>query len=110
MNGAWKNTKVPQEIIHSFVTRRQFQSWCFTVTKNIQSSMEGILFSHLKTAAWSNFLTDLYTAKLNICLASGVPLERWGKSLTVLLEKEFGSVFFDKLKAIILFEADFNWL
>lgn len=28
----------------------------------------------------------------------------------MLLEKEFDSVFFDKLRAIILFEADFNWL
>ena len=28
----------------------------------------------------------------------------------VLLEKEFGSIFFDKLRAIILFEADFNWI
>ena len=33
-----------------------------------------------------------------------------GKSLTVPLGKEFGSVFFDKLRAIILFEADFNWI
>ena len=28
----------------------------------------------------------------------------------MLLEKEFGSIFFDKLRAIILFEADFSWL
>ena len=52
----------------------------------------------------------MYTAKLNALLNSGVPLERWSKSLTVLLKKEFGSVFFNKLRAIILFEADFNWL
>ena len=72
--------------------------------------MEGIHFSHLKTAAWSDQLTNLYIAKLNASLRGGFPLERWGKSLTVLLEKEFGSVYFDKLRAIILFEADFNWL
>ena len=72
--------------------------------------MADIHFSHLKTAAWSDFLTNLCTAKLNACLESEVPLERWDKSLTVLLQKEFGSVFFDKLRAIMLFEADFNWL
>ena len=38
------------------------------------------------------------------------PARKMGKSLTVLLEKEFDSVFFDKLRAIILFEADFNWI
>ena len=81
-----------------------------TANENVPSSMAGIHFSHIKTAAWSDFLTNLYTAKLNACLEYGVPLKRWGKSLTVLLEKEFGSVFFDKLRAIILFEADFNWL
>lgn len=103
-------TKVAQETIHSFVTRRQFQSCWRTANEDIQLSMEGIHFSHLKTAAWSNFLTNLYTAKLNACLASGVPLERWVKNLTVLPEKKFGSAFFDKLRVIILFEADFNWL
>ena len=72
--------------------------------------MEGINFGNLITASWNNLLTDLYTAKINACLNLGTALERWGKSLTVLLEKEFGSIFFDKLRAIILFEADFNWI
>ena len=49
-------------------------------------------------------------AKLNLALASGEPLEQWGHGLTVLLEKEFGSIYIDKLRAICLFEADFNWL
>ena len=47
---------------------------------------------------------------LNLALQTGVPLERWGNGLTVLLEKEFGSIYIDKLRAICLFEADFNWL
>ena len=89
---------------------KHIQTWWRTPNKDIQSLMEGIHFGHLKTAAWHSFLTELYRSKLNACLLSRIPLERWDKSLTVLLEKEFGSVFFDKLRAIILFEADFNWL
>ena len=72
--------------------------------------IEGKHFRHLKIAARRNFLAYLYISNLNACLLSRVPLKRWGKSPTVLLEKEFGSVFFDKLRAIILFETEFSWL
>jgi hypothetical protein len=41
---------------------------------------------------------------------SGIPLERWGSALTVLLEKEFGNIYIEKMWAICLMEADFNWL
>ena len=88
----------------------KFQQWWRTAKEDTQSSMEGIHFDHLITASWNDFLTDLCTAKINACLNLGTSLKRWGKSLTVLLEKEFGSVFFDKLRAIILFGADFNWI
>ena len=37
-------------------------------------------------------------------------MERWGHSLTVLLEKEFGNIYIEKMQAICLMEADFNWL
>ena len=38
------------------------------------------------------------------------PLEMLDQSLILLPEKEFGSVFFDNLRTIILFEADCNQL
>ena len=38
-----------------------------------------------------------------------MPLERWG-AITVLLEKEFGNIYIDKMRAICLLEADFNRL
>jgi len=39
----------------------------------------------------------------------GLPLERWGKGLTVLLEKVMGNNYINKLCVICLLEADFNW-
>ncbi|KAL3827203.1 hypothetical protein ACHAXA_006758 [Cyclostephanos tholiformis] len=36
-------------------------------------------------------------------------LTRWGRGVTVLLEKIVGNVFVHKLCAICLLEADFNW-
>jgi hypothetical protein len=39
----------------------------------------------------------------------GTPLTRWGQGVTVLLEKVAGTAKIDKLRAICLLEADFNW-
>ena len=78
--------------------------------EDIQSSKSGIHFGHYKAAAYNEYLTSLLEAKLNLILSTGIPLERWTHGLTVLLEKEFGSVYIDKLRAICLFEADYNCL
>ena len=52
----------------------------------------------------------MHVTKLNLALQTGVPLERWGNGLMVLLEKEFVSIYMEKLRAICLFEANLNWL
>ena len=41
---------------------------------------------------------------------TGIPLARWGNGLTVLLEKVFGNTYIDKMRAICLLEANYNWL
>ena len=51
----------------------------------------------------------LHAAKLTLCARTGVPLDRWGFRVTVLLEKILGNNYVHKLRAICLFEADFNW-
>ena len=40
----------------------------------------------------------------------GMPLKRWLHGLTVFLEKEYGNINIEKLRAIYLFEADLNWV
>ena len=37
-------------------------------------------------------------------------MDRWGLALTVLLEKQFGNIYLEKMRAICLLKADFNWL
>ena len=39
---------------------------------------------------------------------SGMSPARWNKALNVMLEKKKGNFRVDKLRAIVLFEADFN--
>jgi hypothetical protein len=52
----------------------------------------------------------MHAAKLTLATSTGVPLARWGNRLTVLLEKVFGNIYIDKMRAICLLEADYNWL
>ena len=103
-------SKTAEEVAETFVKRKDFREWWLTANENISSSKSGAHFGYYKAAAHSDSLSALHTAKLNLALETGTPLERWGHGLTVLLEKEFGAIYLDKLWAICLFEADFNWL
>ena len=38
----------------------------------------------------------------------GIVFDRWGKGLSVMLEKNFGCSLITKLRLILLMEADFN--
>jgi hypothetical protein len=52
----------------------------------------------------------MHAAKLTLAASIGIPLACWGNGLTVLLEKVFGNIYIDKIWAICLFEANYNWL
>ena len=60
--------------------------------------------------AQDRFLLALQTAKLTLAATTGILLARWGNGQTVLLEKVFGNIYIDKMWAICLLEADYNWL
>ena len=102
--------KTAEDVIATYVTTKDFQDWWLTVDENIQLSKSGAQFGHHKAATHNDYLSALHVAKLNLALQIGVLLERWGNGLMVLLKKEFGSIYMDNIRAICLFEADFNWL
>ena len=52
---------------------------------------------------------QLHVQSINLAARRGDPLVRWRQGVTVLLEKETGNSNIDKLCAICLLEADFNW-
>jgi hypothetical protein len=52
----------------------------------------------------------MHVAKLALVASTGIPLARWGKGLAVLLEKVFRNIYIDKMQAICLLEANYNWL
>jgi hypothetical protein len=92
------------EEIANFVTTEDYQFFWSRADEFIQH------FGHYKAIARDRYLSALQAAKLSLAALTGIPLDRWGSALTVLLEKEFGNIYLDKMRAICLMEADFSWL
>ena len=67
-------------------------------------------FGHYKAASYNTNLFTLQAVKLLLAAATGIPLARWGTGITILLDKVPGNIYIDKMRAICLFEADFNYL
>ncbi len=70
----------------------------------------GCHFGHDKAASYDRYLSAMHAAKLTLAASTGVTLARWRNGLTILLEKVFGNIYVDKMWAICLLEADYNWL
>ena len=103
-------SQMSDDEVTDVVTTQDFQEFWQHAKEDIQSSESGVHFGHYKAASFDRHLSTLQAAKLTLAAQSGVPLERWGNGLTVLLEKTFGNIFIDKMRAICLLEADYNWL
>jgi len=95
--------------VATYVIANDFRHFWQTARESTGSSYSGLHFGHYIAASFCPDLLVLHAAKLSICARNGVPLARWGRGLTVLLEKIVGNVFVHKLRAICLLEADFNW-
>ena len=74
------------------------------------SSLSGRHFGHYKAASRSHQLSELHASFLHIVSLSGICLKRWAKGLTIMIEKMKGVIRVDKLRALLLMEADFNSL
>ena len=55
-------------------------------------------------------LAELFANFLDLVLSTGTVLHRWAKGLSVMLEKIKGNINVDKLRAILLMEADYNFV
>jgi hypothetical protein len=93
-----------------YIEEEEYQYWWKHCRIDTQSSYSNIHYDHYVCAAYDKDLTSLQVAKLNTAIRLGWPLQRWLHTVIVLLQKEMGTVFINKLRAICLFEADFNYV
>jgi hypothetical protein len=99
-----------EEEVTDFVNTTDFQQFWLYAKEDIQSSESGCHFGHCKAVAHDRYLSALYASKLTLMAKTGIPLVRWSNCLMVLLEKVFGNIYINKMRAICLLEADYNWL
>ena len=72
------------------------------------SSSSGVHYSHYKAAIQDQTSTLVLALQLTVIAHSSIPPESWSVGLQVMLEKIAGVCLVDKLRAIQLYEADFN--
>eukprot|EP00956_Cyclotella_meneghiniana_P011946 scaffold16843_cov51-Cyclotella_meneghiniana.AAC.2 len=92
-----------------YVTVEDFISYWKSAREKTSSSDSGRHFGHYIAASDDPELAILHVESLNIAARRGTALDRWKSALTVLLEKVMGNILIEKLRAICLLEADFNW-
>ena len=86
----------------------EFVAYWKAVKESTSSSWSGIHFSHYKVAGMNERYSRFFAQKLSFIARTGWAPSRWGFGLTVLLEKIAGLALVNKLRAILLFEADSN--
>ena len=76
------------------------------VREETASSASEFHFGHYRAATHLDKITKFFSDKLTIVARSGSPPARWGLGLQILLEKIAGVVVVNKLRAILVMEAD----
>jgi hypothetical protein len=70
--------------------------------------MSGVHYGHYKAAIQDPLSTNILALQQTVIARSGIPPESWSIGLQVMLEKIAGVCLVEKLRAIQLYEADFN--
>ncbi len=97
---------------HSVVDLTADHFWYFwrRFKERTSSSISGIHAGHYKSVTYSNTVTNFLARKITVIARGGCPPNRWGHGLQVMLEKVAGVALVNKLRAILLMEADFNYI
>jgi hypothetical protein len=90
------------------ITPDDFKRFWRKVNKFTSSSMSGVHYGHYMAAIQDDLIYAVLALQLTVIARSGVPPENWTVGLQVMLEKIAGVCLVEKLRAIQLYEADFN--
>jgi len=91
------------------ISRDDFISYWHRARERTSSSLLGAHFSHYKAAASSLFLAEIHVLMTQLPYTVAYTPRRWQAGLQVVLQKKAGVIHVDRLRAILLFEGDFNF-
>jgi hypothetical protein len=90
------------------ITPEDFKQFWRRVKEFTSLSMSGVHYGHYKAAIQDNLSMEILAQQLTVIARSGIPPGSWSIGLQVMLEKIAGVCLVEKLRAIQLYEADFN--
>ena len=99
-----------QEHFEAFaISNEDYRHFWKRINENTSSSISGLHFGLYKAAARSDIITSFLADKISVTGSYGCPPTRWSCGLQVMLEKVAGVALVNKLRAILLMEADYNF-
>jgi hypothetical protein len=110
----WASKLLPflKRIVPTIPTRdllpHEYASSWKKVKERTSSGPSGLTIPHMKAHGQSNLLTRVDSIMANLPFRHGFSPTRWRKGLDVMIEKKPGARRLDSLRAILLYEADFN--
>ncbi len=114
-------TMVIEEIIQLFQTFQEDHAevnlgeskfWYYwrKFRERTSSSIPGAHAGHYTSATISDMVTNFLSRKITLIVRGGCPPKWWGHGLQILLKKVAGVALVNKLHAILLMEANFNYM
>jgi hypothetical protein len=99
----------PQVRISCEITKEDYQHYWRKPRERTSSSISGLPYGYYKAAAQNDQLSEIHALLTELAVTGGSPLARWETGLSCMLEKTAGVIKVEKLWAILLMEADFNF-
>ena len=90
------------------ITCNQHKTGWRKVKERTSSSPSGLHVGHWKCCSMDDTINWINTSLTNIPYLSGYSPKRWQRGINVMIEKSKGNCRVDKLRTILLYEADYN--
>ena len=78
---------IPVDSVNAIVQRGEWSSFWRKAREETSSSESGLHFSHYKAGAGSDLISHFQAMKASVMLKAGWGYARWGRGLSVMLEK-----------------------
>jgi hypothetical protein len=99
----------PQLRLSCEITKEDFQCYWTKPKERTSSSISGLHYGHYKAASKNDMLSEIHALMTKLAVTGASPFARWEMGLSCMLEKVAGVIKVEKLRAILLMEADFNF-
>ena len=105
-----KLKRLDNQLIHPGITRDEYQEGWAKAKERTSSGGLTVRFGHCKSMAQDQGMATLDAMFLSSAMKSGYAYSSWRRGVDCTLQKKANSLRVDKLRMIVLFEADFNFV